>query len=89
VLSCKLFHVNLIPVARRFMRHRGVPDESCLTYNATDHTKYALTHPNATECPDYAYCMNCMPINHVDTCWPVKTPLVYKVCAPSGYGIAS
>jgi hypothetical protein len=35
--------------------------------------------PGATECPAAGVCMNCMPINDVDTCWPVKTPILYKL----------
>lgn len=37
-----------------FMHKYGVPDESCLPYNATDHRKFA--HTNGT-CPPEGYCM--------------------------------
>ncbi|RHY48747.1 hypothetical protein DYB34_009627, partial [Aphanomyces astaci] len=38
----------------RFMQDYGLPDETCLPYNATDHTKYNST--NGT-CPPEGYCM--------------------------------
>lgn len=63
------------------MKEHGLPDESCLTYNATDHTKFA----GLKECPAEAKCLNCMPIEtpapdySVNTCWPVKTPVTYGV----------
>lgn len=37
-----------------FMEQYGLPDESCLPYNATDHTKFVET--NGT-CPPHGYCM--------------------------------
>jgi hypothetical protein len=37
-----------------FMHRYGLPDESCLPYNATDHTKFKET--NGT-CPPHGYCM--------------------------------
>ena len=37
-----------------FMRIYGLPDETCLPYNATDHTKYTWT--NGT-CPPEGYCI--------------------------------
>ena len=37
-----------------FMRRYGLPDESCLPYNATDHTKFQTTN---NTCPPYGYCM--------------------------------
>lgn len=37
-----------------FMQRYGLPDESCLPYNATDHTKFVAT--NGT-CPPEGYCM--------------------------------
>lgn len=46
-------------------------------YSATDHTKFdqSLKH-----CPLGAVCRNCMPINDTaDTCWAVKSPILYKV----------
>ena len=33
----------------------------------------------AKECPPEAICQNCMPIDGKDTCWPVKTPVIYKL----------
>lgn len=66
----------------RYMKEHGLPDESCLTYNATDHTKFA----GLKECPAEAKCLNCAPIEtpapdfSVDTCWPVETPVLYGVC---------
>lgn len=38
----------------QFMERYGLPDESCLPYNATDHTKFTAT--NGT-CPPSGYCM--------------------------------
>ena len=52
----------------RYMTKYGLPDESCMPYGATDHTKYGK---HATKCPAEGYCVNCMPIDDVDTCWPV------------------
>ena len=60
----------------RYMSKFGLPDESCIPYSATDHTKYGK---HATKCPAIGYCMNCMPIDDVDTCWAVKTPVRYYV----------
>ena len=41
------------------MRYFGLPDESCMPYSATDHTKYGR---RAKRCPAIGYCTNCMPI---------------------------
>lgn len=41
-----------------FMRQFGLPDESCLPYDATDHRKF--THTNGT-CPPEGYCMKYVP----------------------------
>jgi hypothetical protein len=66
----------------RYMKEHGLPDESCVTYNATDYTKFN----GAKECPPMAKCLNCMPIQtpapdfQQEICWPVKTPLLYRVC---------
>lgn len=54
----------------------GLPDESCLTYNATDHTKFG-DPKKLKECPAGGLCRNCMPVNGSDTCWAVKTPVLY------------
>ena len=46
-------------------------------YTATDHKQFdqSLKH-----CPAGAFCRNCMPINDTaDTCWAVKTPILYKI----------
>ena len=43
----------------RYMKHFGVPDESCQVYAASDYTKYGK---KAKECPAEGYCMNCMPL---------------------------
>ena len=67
----------------RYMGHYGLPDESCMPYSATDHTKYGR---HATRCPAEGYCTNCMPIDDVDTCWPVKTPIRYYVVRASSAG---
>ena len=69
----------------RWMNERGLPDETCMLYNATDHTKFMDPFKNVTECPDYAKCLNCMPIEtpapgyFSEVCWPVKTPVLYSV----------
>jgi hypothetical protein len=62
--------------AFHYMTKYGLPDESCQLYNATDHTKFGK---DVKECPAIAKCMNCMPINGTDTCWPVETPILYKL----------
>jgi C1A family cysteine protease len=61
----------------RYMAKEGLPDESCLSYTATDHSKYAAI--GLKHCPAGGYCVNCMPVNDKDTCWPVKTPILYYV----------
>eukprot|EP01025_Chloroclados_australasicus_P006008 TRINITY_DN11975_c0_g1_i1.p2 TRINITY_DN11975_c0_g1~~TRINITY_DN11975_c0_g1_i1.p2 ORF type:complete len:236 (-),score=17.16 TRINITY_DN11975_c0_g1_i1:208-915(-) len=69
------------------MRDVGLPDESCMPYNATDYTKFLNPYKNVTECPDYGKCINCMPIATpapevmAPVCWPVKTPVLYSVAA--------
>lgn len=83
ILNCAAFHGwgggcdggDVIDVLR-YMAKFGLPDESCMPYSATDHTKYGK---HAKSCPAEGYCMNCMPIKGKDTCWPVKTPLRYYV----------
>lgn len=84
-LNCAPFHDlsggcdggDVIDVLR-YMAKYGLPDESCMPYSATDHTKYGK---HAKKCPSSGYCTNCMPIDDVDTCWPVKTPMRYYVDA--------
>lgn len=81
LLNCAAFHDygagcdggDVIDVLR-YMAHYGLPDESCMPYSATDHTKYGK---HAHQCPAHGYCTNCMPIDDVDTCWSVKTPIRY------------
>lgn len=59
-----------------YMSKFGLPDESCLTYDATDHTKFG-DKKKVKECPAAGLCRNCMPVNGSDTCWAVKTPILY------------
>ena len=49
----------------RYMKHFGVPDESCQVYAASDYTKYGK---KAKECPAEGYCMNCMPLKASALC---------------------
>lgn len=61
----------------KYMDEFGLPDESCMPYNATDHKKF---DPSLAHCPASAYCANCMPVSETsnDThCWPVETPVKY------------
>lgn len=61
-----------------FMKRYGLPDESCLPYNATDHTKFTAT--NGT-CPPEGYCMNCMytpESPHKPQCFPVSKVVRYR-----------
>ena len=61
-----------------YMSKFGLPDESCLTYNATDHTKFSADPKKPVKsCPLGALCRNCMPVNGSDTCWAVETPILY------------
>lgn len=62
----------------RYMREYGLPDETCLTYTATDSTKWG---PDVPACPPSGFCTNCMPVDGADTCWAVKTPIVYKTAS--------
>jgi len=81
LLNCAAFHDlgagcdggDVIDVLR-YMSKYGLPDESCMPYSASDHTKYGK---HAKHCPASGYCTNCMPIDDVDTCWAVKTPIRY------------
>ncbi|CAI5716959.1 unnamed protein product [Hyaloperonospora brassicae] len=62
-----------------FMRRYGLPDESCLPYNATDHTKFTATVNNT--CPPVGYCMNCMytPTSRkTPQCFPVTKVVRYR-----------
>ncbi|CAK4078652.1 unnamed protein product [Aphanomyces euteiches] len=61
-----------------FMQQYGLPDETCLPYNATDHTKFKNT--NGT-CPPEGYCMNCMYTPESPTvpqCFPVNKVVRYR-----------
>ncbi|OQS06233.1 cathepsin B, cysteine protease family C01A [Thraustotheca clavata] len=61
-----------------FMDKFGLPDETCLPYNATDHTKFTWT--NGT-CPPEGYCMNCMYTPEspkVPLCFPVTKMVRYR-----------
>ena len=62
-----------------YMSKYGLPGEGCLTYTATDHSKYEAAGLKA--CPAGGYCVNCMPVKEEDVCWPVKTPILYTVTA--------
>lgn len=62
----------------KYMKTYGLPDESCLTYNATDSTKWGA---DITACPLGGFCTNCMPIHDVDTCWAVRTPILYRTAS--------
>ncbi|KAI3425307.1 hypothetical protein D9Q98_009072 [Chlorella vulgaris] len=85
VLNCGAFHGygkgcdggDVIDVVR-YMKHYGLPDESCQPYSATDHTVYGK---GAERCPADGYCTNCMPLKGVDTCWPVRSPIRYYLSA--------
>lgn len=61
-----------------FMQRYGLPDESCLPYNATDNSKYS--HTNGT-CPPEGYCMNCMYTPESPSkaqCFPVTKMVRYR-----------
>ncbi|KAG9406792.1 hypothetical protein AC1031_003117 [Aphanomyces cochlioides] len=64
-----------------FMRVYGLPDETCLHYNATDHTKY-LDSSNG-KCPPEGYCINCMktPTSETPVCFPVTKVVRYRAKA--------
>ncbi|PNW87367.1 hypothetical protein CHLRE_02g119900v5 [Chlamydomonas reinhardtii] len=60
-----------------YMTDFGLPDEGCMTYNATDHTKF----PGHKRCPAHGECNNCMPLDGVETCWPIHRPIRYYLTA--------
>ncbi|CAK5153553.1 unnamed protein product [Aphanomyces euteiches] len=65
-----------------FMKVYGLPDETCLHYNATDYTKY-LNSSNGT-CPPEGYCINCMKTPASPTipvCFPVTKVVRYRAKA--------
>ena len=49
-----------------------------------------MASAGAKTCPAEGICTNCMPVNDTDTCWPIKTPIMYtlnsygKLKAPRG-----
>jgi cathepsin X len=51
--------------ARRYMHEHGLPDEACMLYNATDHTKFG---PNAKTCPPEGKCYSCVTASAVAGC---------------------
>ena len=57
----------------QYMKDYGIPDETCMPYNATDNTKFGDA---TSECPAIGECMNCMYIEGADPprteCWPVS-----------------
>ncbi|OQR90999.1 cathepsin B, cysteine protease family C01A [Achlya hypogyna] len=62
-----------------FMHQYGLPDETCLHYNATDYTKY-IDLFNGT-CPPEGYCINCMKTPENLTaphCFPVTKMVRYR-----------
>lgn len=64
----------------KYMAEDGLPDESCMHYQATD---YMVFKKNGhSKCPAIGKCMNCMPtgddVNDFK-CWAVKEPVVYKL----------
>eukprot|EP00887_Chlorella_sp_A99_P000091 scaffold16.g91.t1 len=81
LLNCAAFHGygsgcdggDVIDVLR-YMKAYGLPDESCMPYSATDHSKYGK---KAKKCPASGYCTNCMPLDGKDTCWAIKSPIRY------------
>ncbi|KAF6262627.1 hypothetical protein COO60DRAFT_1699190 [Scenedesmus sp. NREL 46B-D3] len=64
----------------KYMAEEGLPDESCMHYQATDHLVFKKK--GHTRCPKVGKCMNCMPTGEdVDDfkCWAVKQPITYKL----------
>ncbi|KAF0687342.1 Aste57867_20909 [Aphanomyces stellatus] len=62
-----------------FMHVYGLPDETCLHYNATDYRKY-LNSSNGT-CPPEGYCINCMKTPespNEPVCFPVTKVVRYR-----------
>ena len=66
-----------------YMKGHGLPDESCMTYSATDHSNVTVDWKKLKSCPLDAVCRNCMPLNDTDpgTCWAVKAPVLYKLAS--------
>lgn len=72
----------------QYMRDVGIPDESCLPYNATDNRKWCSPEDYDSdgecykECPGEGECMNCMYIQgaippHTE-CWAVPSFTKYR-----------
>ncbi|GAX80603.1 hypothetical protein CEUSTIGMA_g8038.t1 [Chlamydomonas eustigma] len=75
-----------VPDVLEYMAQKGLPDETCLTYKASDSS--ILEPPplgftkEAHHCPSGAACRNCMPKQDDSgdyTCWSVEAPILYKV----------
>mmetsp|Transcript_19196 Transcript_19196/g.24208 ORF Transcript_19196/g.24208 Transcript_19196/m.24208 type:complete len:376 (-) Transcript_19196:437-1564(-) len=67
-----------------FMAKFGLPDETCLPYNATDNSKY-----DGGFCPPEGYCMNCFYATDktkVAECFPITKMVKYYA---SDYGYVS
>eukprot|EP00882_Tetradesmus_deserticola_P001926 GHRQ01002065.1.p1 GENE.GHRQ01002065.1~~GHRQ01002065.1.p1 ORF type:complete len:548 (+),score=226.91 GHRQ01002065.1:231-1874(+) len=64
----------------KYMAEEGLPDESCMHYQATDHMVFKKK--GHTQCPKVGKCMNCMPTGEgVEDfkCWAVKHPITYTL----------
>ncbi|WIA42670.1 hypothetical protein OEZ86_008631 [Tetradesmus obliquus] len=64
----------------KYMAEEGLPDESCMHYQATDHMVFKKE--GHKRCPKIGKCMNCMPTgDDVDDfkCWSVKQAVTYKL----------
>jgi len=75
------------PEVFAYMKQYGLPDETCMPYNATDNRKYGSGNP---ECPPIGYCMNCFVQMHNGVldysepyCFPITNMIKYYV---SDYG---
>lgn len=72
----------------QYMRDVGIPDESCLPYNATDNKKWCNPEDYADdgecykECPAEGECMNCMYVQGANPphpeCWAVPSFTRYR-----------
>ena len=73
LLLCHMRHQRAHHCARL---DQGLPRR----YSATDHTKFNKTG-DVKHCPAQAICENCMPLppNGTETCWAVRTPILYKL----------
>lgn len=61
------------------MHDFGIPDDSCLPYNATDNTKFGNEE---SKCPPEGECLNCMYVEGAvpprTECWPVTKFTKYR-----------